>query len=115
MEEHKTSNIPNEVIAFSENSNDIVEKKGRSTNTAKIPNNLKVTKEKGYQDKTLYVISFIEEAENSSTSTKKLGGINNFRAILEDKQKNIKKITYTGKDPAVFIYSLEALKLDKKQ
>lgn len=111
---NEINEIPTEVTNFVTNFNNILDKNGSSTNTAKLPKNLKIEKEQGYQDKTLYVISLIDH-QNVKGKNIELGNINNFRVILDDKQKEIKRITYLGDDPNAFLLSLESLKIDTTQ
>ncbi|MGH0424241.1 hypothetical protein [Bacillus pretiosus] len=106
-----TNEIPTEVTNFVINFNTILDEKGSSTNTEKLSKDLKIVKETGYQDKTLHVISLIDH-QNIKDGTVELGNMKNFRVILDDKQKEIQKITYLGDDPNVFLFSLESLKLD---
>lgn len=82
------------------------------SNTEKLSKDLKIVKEKGYQDKTLHVVSLIEHQNIKDDGTVELGNMKNFRVILDDKQKEIQKITYLGDDPNVFLFSLESLKID---
>ncbi|MCU5518834.1 hypothetical protein OCA41_00755 [Bacillus cereus] len=100
--------IPAEVTSFVTNFNTILDEKGSSENTEKLSKDLKIVKEKGYQDKTLHVISLIDH-QNIKDGTVELGNMKNFRVILDDKQKEIQKITYLGDDPNVFLLSLESL------
>ncbi|MGH0668369.1 hypothetical protein [Bacillus paranthracis] len=108
---NETDEIPTEVTSFVTNFNKILEEKGSSTNTKKLSNDLKIEKEQGYQDKILYVISLIDY-QNVKDGNVELGNMNNFRIILDDTQKEIKRITYLGDDPNVFLFSLESLKID---
>lgn len=110
----ESENVPTEVTRFVTNFNNILDKNGSSTNTAKLTKNLKIEKEQGYQDKTLYVISLIDH-QTVKDENVELGNINNFRVILDDKQKEIKRITYLGDDPNAFLLSLESLKIDTTQ
>lgn len=100
--------IPADVTSFVTNFNTILDEKGSSENTEKLSKDLKIVKEKGYQDKTLHVISLIDH-QNIKDGTVELGNMKNFRVILDDKQKEIQKITYLGDDPNVFLLSLESL------
>ncbi|AXO94266.1 hypothetical protein MCCC1A01412_09325 [Bacillus anthracis] len=109
---NETNEIPTEVTSFVTNFNTILDKKGSSTNTEKLSKDLKIVKEKGYQDKTLHVVSLIENQNIKDDGTVELGNMKNFRVILDDKQKVIQKITYLGDDPNVFLFSLESLKID---
>ncbi|MGM2834691.1 hypothetical protein ACS2TZ_38965, partial [Bacillus cereus group sp. Bce025] len=102
---NETDEIPTEVTSFVTNFNTILDEKGSSTNTEKLSKDLKIVKEKGYQDKTLHVVSLIEH-QNIKDGTVELGNMKNFRVILDDKQKKIQKITYLGDDPNVFLFSL---------
>lgn len=111
---NETNGIPSEVTSFVNNFNAILDEKGSSTNTEKLSKDLKVVKENGYQDKTLHVISLIDH-QNIKDGTVELGDMNNFRVILDDKQKEIKRITYLGDDPNAFLFSLESLKIDSTQ
>lgn len=108
---NETNEIPNEVTSFVTNFNTILDEKGSSTNTEKLSRDLKIVKEKGYQDKTLHVISLIDH-QNIKDGTVELGNMKNFRVILDAKQKEIQKISYLGDDPNVFLFSLESLKID---
>ncbi|MDA2473534.1 hypothetical protein [Bacillus wiedmannii] len=109
---NETNEIPTEVTSFVTNFNTILDEKGSSTNTEKLSRDLKIVKEKGYQDKTLHVVSLIEHQNIKDDGTVELGNMKNFRVILDDKQKEIQKITYLGDDPNVFLFSLESLKID---
>ncbi|PFL23262.1 hypothetical protein COJ07_06710 [Bacillus cereus] len=111
---NETNDIPTEVTSFVTNFNKILDEKGSSTNTKKLSNDLKIEKEQGYQDKMLYVISLIDH-QNIKDGNVELGNMNNFRVILDDKQKEIKRITYLGDDPNAFLFSLESLKIDVTQ
>ncbi|HDR5138954.1 TPA: hypothetical protein QCS04_005461, partial [Bacillus anthracis] len=109
---NEAKEIPTEVRSFVTNFNGILDENGSSTNTEKLSKDLKVVKEKGYQDKTLHVVSLIENQNIKDDGTVELGNMKNFRVILDDKQKVIQKITYVGDDPNVFLFSLESLKID---
>ncbi|MEM5645440.1 hypothetical protein AAHH72_11080 [Bacillus cereus] len=109
---NETNEIPTELTSFVTNFNTILDEKGSSTNTEKLSKDLKIVKEKGYQDKTLHVVSLIEHQNIKDDGTVELGNMKNFRVILDDKQKEIQKITYLGDDPNVFLFSLESLKID---
>ncbi|MCU4825539.1 hypothetical protein OCA00_28695 [Bacillus cereus] len=110
----ETNVIPTEVTSFVTNFNNILDDKGSSTNTEKLSKDLKIEKERGYQDKTLYVVSLINH-QNIKDGNVELGNMNNFRVILDDKQKEIKRINYLGDDPNAFLFSLESLKIDTTQ
>ncbi|MEG7831578.1 hypothetical protein [Bacillus cereus] len=110
----ETNVIPTEVTSFVTNFNNILDDKGSSTNTEKLSKDLKIEKEQGYQDKTLYVVSLINH-QNIKDGNVELGNMNNFRVILDDKQKEIKRINYLGDDPNAFLFSLESLKIDTTQ
>lgn len=105
---NEINEIPAEVTSFVTNFNTILDEKGSSENTEKLSKDLKIVKEKGYQDKNLHVISLIDH-QNIKDGTVELGNMKNFRVILDDKQKEIQKITYLGEDPNVFLISLESL------
>ncbi|EJQ36708.1 hypothetical protein IEC_03039 [Bacillus toyonensis] len=110
----EVKNVPTEATSFVTNFNNILDEKGSSTNTAKLSKDLKIEKEQGYQDKALYVISLIDH-QNIKDGNVELGNMNNFRIILDDRQKEIKRITYLGDDPNAFLFSLESLKIDATQ
>lgn len=108
---NETNEIPTEVTSFVTNFNTILDKKGTSTNTEKLSKDLKIVKEKGYQGKTLHVITLID-SQSTKDGTLELGSLKSLRFILDDQQKEIKKISYLGDDPNMFLYSLESLKID---
>lgn len=108
---NETDEIPTEVTSFVTNFNTILDKKGSSTNTEKLSKDLKIVKEKGYQGKTLHVITLID-SQSTKDGTLELGSLKSLRFILDDQQKEIKKISYLGDDPNMFLYSLESLKID---
>ncbi|MGK8430574.1 hypothetical protein [Bacillus cereus] len=99
-----TSNtVPQSVTNFINSYNDIAKRKGNSKAT--IDSDLKVKAVK--YDTDLYfnavdLIDIQEEAESES-----------FRLILDDPKEDVEKITYSGSNIEVFIFTIGTLNLEK--